>query len=293
MNRQLWTKVFTSLSPPLLQRLLLRSLKLVFNVSSRALGLGWTMTVWGMPVAPAARRPPSWWLPTSPWRPTRSSGPPVAEITSPASWSESDIYRTTNNLGIIEVCPKENWLGCFDGHNIRAVDGQLICDCFNYFTLSNCAVLYFGETSLRCLGCSSLCFSSGMGSCLNNVPPKQEFVYPTTAPGQAYDADEQCRFQYGVKSRQCKYGVSTWSGRSPFSFILHPSFPLSFSSRLVLSSQLWAGWRLSSCLDFAVITNLLVASKTYLIEIEGTHFCFPKPIIKKLSSFMSKNMAEA
>uniref|UniRef100_A0A8C9VCD1 ADAM metallopeptidase with thrombospondin type 1 motif, 10 n=1 Tax=Scleropages formosus TaxID=113540 RepID=A0A8C9VCD1_SCLFO len=43
---------------------------------------------------------------------------------------------------------------------------------------------------------------SGMGSCLNNVPPKQEFVYPTTAPGQAYDADEQCRFQYGVKSRQ-------------------------------------------------------------------------------------------
>uniref|UniRef100_A0AAQ4QFS6 ADAM metallopeptidase with thrombospondin type 1 motif, 10 n=1 Tax=Gasterosteus aculeatus aculeatus TaxID=481459 RepID=A0AAQ4QFS6_GASAC len=46
---------------------------------------------------------------------------------------------------------------------------------------------------------------SGMGSCLNNVPPKQEFVYPTTAPGQAYDADEQCRFQYGVRSRQCKY----------------------------------------------------------------------------------------
>ncbi|KAM9761762.1 A disintegrin and metalloproteinase with thrombospondin motifs 10 isoform 1-T1 [Menidia menidia] len=46
---------------------------------------------------------------------------------------------------------------------------------------------------------------SGMGSCLNNVPPKQEFEYPTTAPGQAYDADEQCRFQYGIRSRQCKY----------------------------------------------------------------------------------------
>ncbi|XP_078802043.1 A disintegrin and metalloproteinase with thrombospondin motifs 10 isoform X3 [Oryzias latipes] len=46
---------------------------------------------------------------------------------------------------------------------------------------------------------------SGMGSCLNNVPLKQEFVYPTTAPGQAYDADEQCRFQYGIRSRQCKY----------------------------------------------------------------------------------------
>ncbi|XP_034976519.2 A disintegrin and metalloproteinase with thrombospondin motifs 10 [Zootoca vivipara] len=47
---------------------------------------------------------------------------------------------------------------------------------------------------------------SGMGLCLNNAPPKQDFVYPTVAPGQAYDADEQCRFQYGVKSRQCKYG---------------------------------------------------------------------------------------
>lgn len=54
-------------------------------------------------------------------------------------------------------------------------------------------------------------FSSGMGSCLNNVPPKQEFTYPTTAPGQAYDADEQCRFQYGVRSRQCKYAVSNLS----------------------------------------------------------------------------------
>lgn len=52
-------------------------------------------------------------------------------------------------------------------------------------------------------------FSSGLGSCLNNMPPKQEFVYPTTAPGQAYDADEQCRFQYGIRSRQCKYAVST------------------------------------------------------------------------------------
>ncbi|KAF5890956.1 A disintegrin and metalloproteinase with thrombospondin motifs 10-like, partial [Clarias magur] len=48
--------------------------------------------------------------------------------------------------------------------------------------------------------------NSGMGSCVNNIPPKQEFMYPTTAPGQAYDADEQCRFQYGIKSRQCKYG---------------------------------------------------------------------------------------
>ncbi|XP_078524447.1 A disintegrin and metalloproteinase with thrombospondin motifs 10 [Lissotriton helveticus] len=47
---------------------------------------------------------------------------------------------------------------------------------------------------------------SGLGMCLNNAPPKMDFTYPTVAPGQAYDADEQCRFQYGVKSRQCKYG---------------------------------------------------------------------------------------
>lgn len=43
---------------------------------------------------------------------------------------------------------------------------------------------------------------SGLGLCLNNRPPRQDFVYPTVAPGQAYDADEQCRFQHGVKSRQ-------------------------------------------------------------------------------------------
>ncbi|XP_055968869.1 A disintegrin and metalloproteinase with thrombospondin motifs 10 [Sorex fumeus] len=47
---------------------------------------------------------------------------------------------------------------------------------------------------------------SGLGLCLNNRPPRQDFVYPTVAPGQAYDADEQCRFQHGVKSRQCKFG---------------------------------------------------------------------------------------
>uniref|UniRef100_A0A5F8GDU3 Peptidase M12B domain-containing protein n=1 Tax=Monodelphis domestica TaxID=13616 RepID=A0A5F8GDU3_MONDO len=47
---------------------------------------------------------------------------------------------------------------------------------------------------------------SGLGLCLNNAPPRQDFIYPTVAPGQAYDADEQCRFQYGVKSRQCNTG---------------------------------------------------------------------------------------
>ncbi|MGH0186019.1 UNVERIFIED_CONTAM: hypothetical protein FKN15_020577 [Acipenser sinensis] len=53
-----------------------------------------------------------------------------------------------------------------------------------------------------------VCFfdSSGRGTCLDNEPPKRDFLYPTVAPGQVYDADEQCRFQYGTTSRQCKYG---------------------------------------------------------------------------------------
>lgn len=67
------------------------------TVSSWVLGSGWTMTVWGTPAGPAARRLPSWWLTTSPWRQTRSSGPPVAGITSPASWSESAYQISANH----------------------------------------------------------------------------------------------------------------------------------------------------------------------------------------------------
>uniref|UniRef100_A0A8C8A2X3 ADAM metallopeptidase with thrombospondin type 1 motif, 6 n=1 Tax=Oryzias sinensis TaxID=183150 RepID=A0A8C8A2X3_9TELE len=47
---------------------------------------------------------------------------------------------------------------------------------------------------------------SGRGTCLDNEPLKRDFLYPTMAPGQVYEADEQCRFQYGASSRQCKYG---------------------------------------------------------------------------------------
>uniref|UniRef100_A0A674N2C5 ADAM metallopeptidase with thrombospondin type 1 motif 6 n=1 Tax=Takifugu rubripes TaxID=31033 RepID=A0A674N2C5_TAKRU len=47
---------------------------------------------------------------------------------------------------------------------------------------------------------------SGRGTCLDNEPLKRDFLYPTVAPGQVYEADEQCRFQYGASSRQCKYG---------------------------------------------------------------------------------------
>ncbi|KAJ6669903.1 hypothetical protein lerEdw1_000452 [Lerista edwardsae] len=50
---------------------------------------------------------------------------------------------------------------------------------------------------------------SGRGTCLDNEPPKRDFLYPAVAPGQVYDADEQCRFQYGATSRQCKYGADS------------------------------------------------------------------------------------
>ncbi|XP_040977279.1 A disintegrin and metalloproteinase with thrombospondin motifs 6-like isoform X6 [Aquila chrysaetos chrysaetos] len=55
---------------------------------------------------------------------------------------------------------------------------------------------------------------SGRGTCLDNEPPKRDFLYPAVAPGQVYDADEQCRFQYGATSRQCKYGCVESSGAS-------------------------------------------------------------------------------
>lgn len=66
-----------------------RSTQSIIAVSCGALGSEWTMTGWAMPAGRAARRRPSWWLTTSPWRPTHSSGRPAAAITSPASWSES------------------------------------------------------------------------------------------------------------------------------------------------------------------------------------------------------------
>jgi len=70
-------------------------------------------------------------------------------------------------------------------------------------------LLVTNETSVEEPIPLKVCFfdSSGRGTCLDNEPLKRDFLYPTVAPGQVYDADEQCRFQYGASSRQCKYGV--------------------------------------------------------------------------------------
>lgn len=73
-----------------------------------------------------------------------------------------------------------------------------------------------------------VCFfdSSGRGTCLDNEPLKRDFLYPTVAPGQVYDADEQCRFQYGASSRQCKYGVRRTQRTLTLSLRLTSSSPL-------------------------------------------------------------------
>ncbi|KAH9504176.1 A disintegrin and metalloproteinase with thrombospondin motifs 6 [Bulinus truncatus] len=44
---------------------------------------------------------------------------------------------------------------------------------------------------------------SGQGWCLRNVPLKRE-VYPIGLPGDTYDVNAQCRFQFGAKSKACK-----------------------------------------------------------------------------------------
>lgn len=64
---------------------------------------------------------------------------------------------------------------------------------------------------------------SGRGTCLDNEPPKRDFLYPAVAPGQVYDADEQCRFQYGATSRQCKYGCVESSGVSAKATAVSPT----------------------------------------------------------------------
>ena len=45
--------------------------------------------------------------------------------------------------------------------------------------------------------------SKGWGWCLNDEPAKHEFKYPTMLPGLLYDADHQCRLQYGPSSSHC------------------------------------------------------------------------------------------
>ncbi|XP_059158186.1 A disintegrin and metalloproteinase with thrombospondin motifs 6-like [Physella acuta] len=45
---------------------------------------------------------------------------------------------------------------------------------------------------------------SGQGWCLDNVPLKRD-VYPRDLPGDVYDMNAQCRFQFGPTSKACKF----------------------------------------------------------------------------------------
>uniref|UniRef100_A0A3Q3FS98 ADAM metallopeptidase with thrombospondin type 1 motif, 6 n=1 Tax=Kryptolebias marmoratus TaxID=37003 RepID=A0A3Q3FS98_KRYMA len=81
------------------------------------------------------------------------------------------------------------------GHETAKLMAAHITANTNPFSWSSCSKDYI--TSF---------LDSGRGTCLDNEPLKQDFLYPTLAPGQVYNADEQCRFQYGTSSRQCKYG---------------------------------------------------------------------------------------
>ncbi|XP_018600208.1 A disintegrin and metalloproteinase with thrombospondin motifs 6 [Scleropages formosus] len=81
------------------------------------------------------------------------------------------------------------------GHETAKLMAAHITANTNPFTWSACSKDYISSF-----------LDSGRGSCLDNEPLKRDFLYPTVAPGQVYDADEQCRFQYGAASRQCKYG---------------------------------------------------------------------------------------
>ncbi|KAG5262200.1 hypothetical protein AALO_G00293320 [Alosa alosa] len=81
------------------------------------------------------------------------------------------------------------------GHETAKLMAAHITANTNPFTWSACSKDYI--TSF---------LDSGRGTCLDNEPLKRDFLYPSVTPGQVYDADEQCRFQYGATSRQCKYG---------------------------------------------------------------------------------------
>ncbi|XP_015763336.1 PREDICTED: A disintegrin and metalloproteinase with thrombospondin motifs 7-like isoform X1 [Acropora digitifera] len=45
--------------------------------------------------------------------------------------------------------------------------------------------------------------NKGWGRCLDDEPAKHDFDFPTVLPGMIYDADHQCRLQYGPASFHC------------------------------------------------------------------------------------------
>lgn len=48
-------------------------------------------------------------------------------------------------------------------------------------------------------------FSSSQATCLADEPkPTKEYRYPDKLPGELYDADTQCKWQFGEKAKLCR-----------------------------------------------------------------------------------------
>ncbi|KAI8478202.1 negative regulation of cellular response to hepatocyte growth factor stimulus, partial [Branchiostoma belcheri] len=72
----------------------------------------------------------------------------------------------------------------------------------------------------------------GWGSCLDDEPSPHDFTFPTLPPGMMYDADHQCRLQYGPTASLC-YGMSTTS--RPFEYY---SLPFMLAPALIVNAIL-------------------------------------------------------
>lgn len=46
-------------------------------------------------------------------------------------------------------------------------------------------------------------FSRDWGRCLDDEPLAHNFTFPVLPPGAMYDADHQCRLQYGSEAKYC------------------------------------------------------------------------------------------
>ena len=73
------------------------------------------------------------------------------------------------------------------------------------------SLFWLEHNSVRSLLMSIFLFSKGWGHCLDDEPTKHDFKFPTMLPGVIYDADHQCRLQYGLESRHCTGMMVSWS----------------------------------------------------------------------------------
>ena len=55
--------------------------------------------------------------------------------------------------------------------------------------------------------CLLVCFSRDWGFCLNDEATKHELQFDERPPGVIYDADHQCRLQYGDDASHCDVDV--------------------------------------------------------------------------------------